>query len=165
MDGIARHNAGRRGLLTMKSRNFRRVVIVFLGLCGWWLISRNSSLPSPAAVFAASPITIEKSLTVLPGQEYQLTLSFPQAKTPGWLRGRWSVKGASANVKGAADDSLVGFTLISPDNRTLQRLDHPLSGNFNVRYEGGSYTFIFDNSGIIRSSSRLVTLEGTYQPD
>ncbi len=75
------------------------------------------------------------------------------------------MRGISANVNGAADDTLVGFTLTAPDNKIVQKLDHPVTGNFAVRYEGGVYTFTFNNQSIIRSSARIVTLQGTYQPD
>jgi hypothetical protein len=75
------------------------------------------------------------------------------------------VKGAVSNVRGAHDDSLVGFVLTAPNGKIIQNRDHPLTGNFSERYKGGTYTFTFDNAGWVRSSGRIVTFEGTYQPD
>jgi hypothetical protein len=108
---------------------------------------------------------ITRTLTVAPGMENSIQISFPRSKSPGWLRGKWTVRDAAAMGKGAHDDSLVGFVLTAPSGKIVQNQDHPISGNFAERYTGGTYTFTFDNAGWVRSSGRVVTFDGTYQPD
>lgn len=73
-------------------------------------------------------------------------------------------QGASDSLKYATDNALVGFTITGPNNKVVQRLNHEVSGNFALRYDGGPYTFTFSD-GVLRPSARIVTLEGTYQPD
>jgi hypothetical protein len=148
----------------MNPGKLRRVGIVLAILACWWCMSRQTPFPSPSWVFAAAPIPINQTFTIPRGQEYQWTFSCPQSKTPGRLYGHWSSRGASDSLKYAMDDTLVGFTITDPNNKVLQQLSHQVSGNFDVRYEGGVYTFTFSD-GVLRPSARIVTLEGTYQPD
>jgi hypothetical protein len=148
------------------------ILLVAVGLGVWWQLSRTfpatpgtSGIISPKEVFKARPILINKSLTV--DARSQQTWSVPApGPTPGLLQGRWNSSGASGGIRGAQDDTLVSFELRGPDNALLQRLDHPLTGNFSIRYEtAGIYTFTFNNAGFVRSTARTVTIEGTYQPD
>jgi hypothetical protein len=145
----------------------RLLGLAVLALLGWMVIARKTgAIPSPAQIVAPQPIRVAETITVKPGQQMEWSLATPGGRAPGLLQGSWTAHGASANIKGANDDTLVGFTLRGPDNVSIQHLDHPTSGNFSIRYEKpGTYTFIFDNGGIIRSSARQVQIEGTYHPD
>ena len=149
----------------MKARDTSVVTVAVVCLTCWWVLSRRSPLPSPAALLAAPAIPLNNTITVPAGKEYKLAVSYPQDRSPGWLRGTWTVGGTSAGVRGAMDDTLVSYSLIGPDDSIIDRQDHPTSGNFSVRYTGGVYTFMFDNGGVFRSSPRVVTIEGSYQPD
>jgi hypothetical protein len=149
----------------MKSRNFRRVAVWSGIVVAWWCLSRTSPVESPASIIAIHPISIKRTLTVLPGTEGRMQLSFAASKTPGWLRGTWSVKDVSSMGKRSHDDSLVGFVMTAPNGKIIQNRDHPLSGNFAEHYTGGTYTLTFDNANWVRSSPRVVTFEGTYLPD
>ncbi len=85
-----------------------------------------------------------------------------EAKKASMLVGNWTSKGSTANVKGATDDTLVDFRLLGPNNEVLQKLDHPIEGNFSIDItKPGIYTFEFNNTGIVRSSGRNVTIKGT----
>lgn len=146
-----------------------------LGICAlilgvWWFVSRNTIVPSPAAAFrtavAAGPIPIKEKIQIPANYEQTWPLSAPGGKYPGRLSGHWYSRGKTAGIPGAVSDSLVSFKLVGPDNRTIQRMDHPTEGNFDIRFDGpGVYTFIFNNGGILRSSARVVEFDGTYQPD
>jgi hypothetical protein len=149
----------------MNRRTVRRVAVWFVIVAAWWCLSRTSPVSSPGSVFGVPPIRITRTLIVAPGAQSDLQVSFPSSKTPGWLRGAWTVRDTTSNARGAHDDSLVGFVLTGPNGKIIQNRDHPISGNFAERYKGGNYTFTFDNAGWVRSSSRIVTFEGTYQPD
>jgi hypothetical protein len=82
------------------------------------------------------------------------------------LTGRWSCSGQRAQIKGATDDTLVRFQLKDPMSKTVQDLDHPVSGNLQVRVMApGTYTMIFSNSGLIRSSARIVEIDVIYTPE
>jgi hypothetical protein len=142
-------------------------IVAVLAVAGWWFISRKTAVASPTSIVAASPIPVRDTLRVEANHAMTYTLTPPQGKLPGWLSGRWTCTGKSAGIKGANDDSLIGFSIVGPDNNVIEKLDrHPTSGNFKLRFDGpGAYTFTFDNSGIIRSSARVVELSGTYQPD
>jgi hypothetical protein len=109
---------------TMNPKNLRRVGIVLAVLGLWWGLSRQSLLPSPASVFAAAPIPINQTFTIPRGHEYQWTFSYPDSKTPGWLRGHWSARGASDSLKYATDDTLVSFTITGPNNKVIQQVSH-----------------------------------------
>jgi hypothetical protein len=137
---------------------------LFVG--GWWFVSRKIAIASPAALVTASPIPVTDRLNIEAGKGMTYSVTPPQGKVPGWLSGRWTCKGKSAGIKGAHDDSLVAFKIVGPDNKVIEKLDHQGCGNFKLRFDGpGAYTFVFDNSGIIRSSARVVEIDGTYQPD
>jgi hypothetical protein len=149
----------------MSSRRIYRFSAIVACLAGFWFACRKSPFTAPGSVLSPMSIPIHQTVTVQPNQEYQLTLPWPELKTPGWLRGHWTVRGKSANFPNAADDTLVGFTLTGPNNEILQRQNHPTSGNFAIRCEGGEYTMTFNNTGVLRASARIVTIDGTYQPD
>lgn len=137
---------------------------LFLG--GWWLVSRKTAIASPAALVTAAPIPVTDRLTIEAGKGMTYSVTPPHGKVPGWFTGRWTCKGKSAGIKGAHDDSLVAFKIVGPDDKVIEKLDHQGRGNFKLRFDGpGAYTFVFDNSGIIRSSARVVEIDGTYQPD
>jgi hypothetical protein len=151
-------------------------VIAAVGYGGWWFVSRQSNtVPPPSQVFSSTPGQILKPPPLRVNQDFtvesrhQMTWTFapPAGKTPGLLQGRWTSQGKSAGLRGANDDTLIAFKLLGPnDNIIQQQPDHPVGGNFSVRCEGpGNLTFVFDNGGIIRSSSRQVHIEGTYQAD
>src|ERR1700734_1208025 len=115
--------------MTMKPRNLRRVAVWTGIVIAWWCLSRKSPLQSPGSAIITHPIQIKRTVTVAPGMESNLQISFPPSKTPGWLRGTWTVKGATGNVRGAHDDSLVGFVLTAPNGKIIQNRAHPLTGN------------------------------------
>jgi hypothetical protein len=122
----------------------------------------------PAVRGDAAPdnaLRVARTFKVKVGRAYELRLSSPD-KTRRWhLHGHWTCRGVSAEVGGATDDTLVRFVLRGPDDKIIETRDHPTSGNFSVNYdEPGTYTFVFDNSGIVRSSSREVEFEGTFDP-
>ncbi len=123
----------------------------------------NAALSGKSAERKSFPIS--DAITIQPGYVQTLRYSFPADKTPGKFQGYWQVEGKSGHLKGATDDTLTGFSLLGPNNDALQKLTSPTSGNFSIRYEGGMYTFSFENSGFLRSSPRTVTFTGTYQPD
>ena len=141
--------------------------LLIVGLALWWVFSvAHPSVPSPAVVLPIlSPPAqkIDETLIVGPGYTETYRLTIPR---PGHFSGFWSSAGKSAGIAGAQDDTLVGYVLRSPDNQVLDRLDHPTSGNFDVRCTSpGIYTFEFSNAGIIRMAARKVEIHGTYQPD
>jgi hypothetical protein len=156
----------------MKASALRTTVLTFalllaMGLGAWYLFARKVFLiPSPGSLMRATPIPVKDNIDVPAGKLMNWTFSTPDGRTPGLLQGTWHCSGASAGISGAQDDTLVGFTLRGPDDKVLEQLDHPISGNFSLRFEApGKCTFVFDNGGIIRSSMRKVRIEGTYHPD
>src|SRR5882672_4642004 len=98
------------------------VILVGLALGGWWFLSRKTGVPSPGSVLAPSPIAYKEKLTIEAGKFMNYTISAPNGKAPGRLYGRWMSRGSSAGVKGATDDTLVGFKLVGPDNKVLEKL-------------------------------------------
>jgi hypothetical protein len=144
------------------------IVILAMGYAGWWYVSRRTdAIPTPAQVLGTTPVKVDETFTVESNHQASWTFAPPVGKSPGLLEGRWMCQGKSAGIHGAADDTLIAFKLLDPNNNVLQaQPDHPVQGNFSVRCDGtGNLTFIFDNTGIIRSSSRQIHLEGTYRPD
>jgi hypothetical protein len=130
-------------------------------------ISGIGSMP-PAARADAAPddgLHIERTFKIKAGRMCELRLSSPDKVRKWHLHGHWTCKGVSAEIDGATDDTLVHFVLRGPDDKVIEQRNHPTSGNFSVNYdEPGTYTFVFDNSGIIRSSSREVEFEGRFDP-
>jgi hypothetical protein len=117
----------------------------------------------PRATWA--PLSVKEKIDIAARTNATYVFTAPSGKFPGRFHGRWICKGKSAGITGAHDDSLVKFKLIGPDSETIETLDHPSLEDFDVTIENaGSYTFEFFNTGIIRSSARIVELEGTYQP-
>ena len=142
------------------------VMLGGIGVGGWWVASRKNVIASPASLLAATPIPMQKTLKVEHGQSESYTFAVPADKLPGRLQGHWTCKGSSAGIKGAKDDTLVGAQLRGPDNKVIQDYDHPTAGNFSFRITApGIYTFTFDNSCLVRSTPRIVEIEGSYQPD
>jgi hypothetical protein len=146
------------------------IIIGAMALAGWWFVSRKTGIASPAAVLksavTAEPIPVMTKLRIEAGKGMTYTVSAPGNKVPGRLYGRWTSQGKTAGIKGATDDSLVGFRLVGPDNKVVEKSDHPSAGNFNLRFDApGNYTFEFDNAGVVRSTARVVEFDGTYQPD
>jgi hypothetical protein len=142
-------------------------VVAVLAVAGWWFVGRKTAVASPATFLSASPTPVKETIRVEANHVATYTLTPPEGKVPGWLTGHWTCAGKSAGIDGATDDTLIGFKIIGPDNKVIDKAGHhPTSGNFKVRIDGpGAYIFAFDNSGIIRSSARVVALNGTYQPD
>jgi hypothetical protein len=150
----------------------KSTIVLLLVLCGvalggWWIAARKSvTVPSPKQLLAAAPIRIDETFQVPPQRSQEWTWEPPDGRTPGLLEGSWECRGSTSGIAGANDDTLVGFALRGPDNRVIQQLDHPVSGNFSLRCtSAGKYTFVFDNGGIVRSSARKVTLHGAYHPE
>jgi hypothetical protein len=142
------------------------IALLLVAAAGWSILSRKTPIPSIASIVAASPVAVNQTFTVEPGKAYQFRFEFPADKSPGRFHGSWTSQGKSAGLKGATDDTLVTFTIKGSDDKTLTTSNrHPVTGNFDFRYTGGTVTLTFDNSGIIRSSARTVTLAGIYQPD
>jgi hypothetical protein len=146
------------------------IVLGIVALLGfWWMASRtNPGVPSPSSIvnMRPAPIPLDKVITISAGGAENYTINIPSNKCPGLLHGDWQSQGKSAGISGANDDSLVGFTIEGPDGSVLSRLDHPVSGNFSFRCtQAGTYTFTFDNQGIIRSSGRTVNVHPEFQPD
>jgi hypothetical protein len=146
------------------------LLIVTMMVAGWWFVSRQTTIASPAdtlkSIVTAQPFPVKRTIRVEAHHDATWTFSPPAGKFPGRFYGRWTCEGKSAGIAGAQDDSLVVFNLIGPDNKPIQQMSHPIGGNFDIRIEGPSiFTFEFNNSGIVRSSSRVVELNGTYQPD
>jgi hypothetical protein len=54
------------------------------------------------------------------GKGIVYNVSPPGGKVPGRLYGRWISKGSSAGIKGAADDTLIGFTISARTTRSLR---------------------------------------------
>jgi hypothetical protein len=153
-----------------KSTLVGTLVICAVIVGGWWFASRKTSIASPAAALkaavSAEPIPVKRTIRIEPNHVQEWPFSPPGGKVPGRLYGHWSCQGKTAGIAGAHDDSLVSFKLVGPDNKTIQELDHPTDGNFDIRFDSpGIYTFEFNNGGIVRSSARVVEFEGTYQPD
>jgi len=147
------------------------VFVLLLGFGAWYLILGRAAgiktLPSPvAALIKKNPIDFNKSFTVESGKIMTYSITVPADHTPGYLSGTWESKGSSANIKNANDDTLIGFQLKDPNNNVIQNLDHPTAGNVQMRVAGpGTYTMVFGNSGIFRSSARSVHISLVYNPD
>lgn len=146
------------------------LVVGAVAFGGWWFLSRKTAIASLADAFKAAvtaqPIPFKDRVEIAAARGAVYNVTPPGGKVPGRLYGRWTSKGVSAGIRGAKDDTLVGFKIVGPDNTLVEKLDHPTGGNFNIRFDTpGVYTFTFDNSGIIRSSARVVEIDGTYQPD
>jgi hypothetical protein len=149
----------------MTPRNVRRLTVASICLAVFWFICQKSPFTAPGSILSPVAIPIHQTFTVPVDHEYQLTLPPPGVKIPGWLRGHWTVQGASAGIKNATDDTLASFTLTGANNQILERQTRPISGNFNIRCNGGQVTMTFNNTGLLRLSARVVTLDGSYQPD
>jgi hypothetical protein len=141
------------------------LALIAIAVGGWWFLSRKTGMPSPSVVLQATPIPINYSGTVQSGQELDWTISIPQDKAPGRLVGRWQSFGLSHGIKGATDDTLVGFEIEDGNDNPLAKTAHQPEGDFDLKYTSGNIIFVFDNSGILRSSNRDVVLTGHYQPD
>jgi hypothetical protein len=139
------------------------IVLVF-GCGALWLLLRHRDEVATATQQALrGPEKIRRTITVEPNYAYVYTLEFPVGKVPGRLVGSWRAMGRSANLEGAADDTLIRFRLLGPNNEVVQTLERPTHGSFSVLVSTpGQYTFEFDNRGLIRSSKRLVSLEAEY---
>jgi hypothetical protein len=149
-------------------------LIVAAILTGHWYFStpapdKAAQVSSAATAIAdvvagQQTIPLKQTVTVEPGRF--ATYSWEFSKTPGRLYGSWISQGRSANIRGATDDTLVSFKLVGANNEILQNLDHPASGNFDIHITSpGRYTFWMGNTGMLRSSSRVVTIDATYKPD
>jgi len=149
-------------------RRLMVLVVVAAAIFGaWYFIGRKSiAVPTPKQFLSASPVPINQTVTIASGKEIDWTFSAPAGKTPGVFQGHWTCRGKSADIKGATDDTLVAFKLLDPNNKVVQHDDHAVTGNFKVHCDdSGTYTLVFDNSGIIRSSDRNVVIDASYQPD
>jgi len=145
------------------------LVIVVAAIFGaWYFMGRKFiAVPSPKQILTAAPVPINQTTTIASGHEFDWTFSAPAGKTPGVFQGHWTCSGKTAAIKGATDDTLIAFRILDPNNKIIQHDDdHPMGGNFKIDCDdSGSYTLVFDNSGIIRSSARNVVINATYQPD
>jgi hypothetical protein len=114
----------------------------------------------------SAPVSFDKIITVEADTSEIYSFSVPADKAPGWLQGHWDIQGKSAGIAGAHDDTLVNYVLRDPNGKVIARMDHPISGDFSINCDvPGVYKFVFNNAGIIRESSRIVTLRGTYFQD
>jgi len=150
----------------MKQRSIVGVFVLAGLLAAIWFFTpaRKVLSKASAAATGSQPIPVKETMTVEPGKIQTFGCEFPN--TPGRLYGTFHVAGSSAKIKGATDDTLIAFKLIGPNNETLQKLDKPTSGNFDIHITSpGRYTFVLDNGGIIRRSARSVEIDAMYKPD
>jgi hypothetical protein len=92
------------------------------------------------------------------------TYRFSPTVVPGTLTGSWRSSGRGA---GGADDTINQFRLTDPKDAILETSERQSSsGRFFVKIsERGTYTFFFDNKGVLRSTARRVFLEGEFRPE
>lgn len=156
-------NAGRNKRALIALAGFLVVILAVVVFVRY----RSGSRHPISGLIKAQPQPVRSSDSVKPNFIGTYTLDFRTDQVPGMLTGSWRSQGKTAGIKGAMDDTLIAFRLKGPNNEVLQQQqDHPTSGNFSVRVmRAGRYTFEFDNSGLIRSTSRQYSLDGTYQPD
>lgn len=143
-------------------------IAAFLLLAGiaWWLFSRTTGIGNPTALLKPAPTVLDQTFTLDAHQFFSIPVVVQSGRVPGTLQGHFSVRGKSAGIAGATDDTLVDFYIKGPNNERLNGLDHPTDGNFSIKVTApATYTLVFSNAGIIRSSGRRVTLTGKYQPD
>jgi hypothetical protein len=133
----------------------------------WFVMARaTGAKPTPLvnAITGRTPIILDDKFTV--NQNYVMNKTLNIDRVPGLLVGNFLARGKSVGIKGAQDDTLVAFHILGPNNQRLNELDHPIRGNFSIRVTSpGTYTLVFSNGGIIRSTAREVTLDGKYQPE
>lgn len=85
------------------------------------------------------------------------------AMFPGTISGSWK---SSGERSGGFDNAITGFKLLSPRDEVLASSDRGTSGKFVVKVSvPGTYTFVFNNSGLLRATSRRVFLDAEYKPD
>ena len=65
------------------------------------------------------------------------------------------------------DDTINQFRLTDPKDAVLESSEYGASScRFFVKVSArGSYTFFFDNTGLLRTKHRRVFLEGEFRPD
>lgn len=156
--------------------------LVGLIFTGWWLKSHKSDAASSTALLQRfenrrdsrwrgmpndNSISVKQTLHIEPNRATTFNFVVPKDRVPGFLLGEWKSLGKSAGIAGATDDTLIAFRIIGPGKQIIEKQDHhPLAGSFKIRIDSpGQYNFIFDNSGIIRSSAREVEITGAYQPN
>jgi hypothetical protein len=141
--------------------------VVVLGV--WWYNAPKGaklSLPNVAAgwVHAVNGPTKQpvKWETTVPATRVA-TYTYEFYK-PAHFYGSWSSLGATAGIKGAADDCLVSCELRGPDDKVLQKWGHANGGNFEVTVPApGRYTFVLNNSGLVRNSARKVSIDAVAE--
>jgi hypothetical protein len=144
-------------------------VFVLIGIIVtvWFVFARSTgakTAPMVNVLTGKPPIILDDKFTV--NQNYVMNHKLNIERAPGMLTGNFYARGKTIGIKGAQDDTLVGFHILGPNSQKLNVLDHPVRGNFSLRVTApGTYTLVFDNGGIIRSTPREVTLEGKYQPE
>ena len=128
------------------------------------LAAENSAMLVKLQAFEAKQaarISKHEEFTVAAGALHPYTLAVDTV--PGLLFGNWRASGTSF---GGADDTLGGFRLTDPKDALLNSSGNMTQWKFAVRVtEAGTYTFVFDNKGLIRSTARKVFLDVTYLPD
>jgi len=144
------------------------VILIVLGTCfGGILLSALRRTPGGGGVrsfIRPGPVPISESIAVEPNTSTLYRFEVKPEGLPGRLSGHWTSRGKSAGIAGATDDTLVGFWIKDPNNQIVQYLDHQFEGNFSLSVAvPGTYTFEFGNAGILRSSKRVVELEGQYE--
>lgn len=106
-------------------------------------------------------IQINEEFVVAPNTVH--TYTFTPSMLPGILYGSWESSGRGF---GGFDSSIAAFRLTDPKDTILQSSMQQSNGNFSAKITlPGSYTFFFDNSGLIRTTPRRVFLRGEYKPD
>ena len=146
-------------------------LLTTVALAWWgWMSIVHPGVPSPMTVLRAvstpKPESLDKNLSIASGMADTWRITLSADKTPGRMCGYWTSEGKTAGIRGAQDDTLVSYALRGPNNQVLASLDHPASSNFDVHcVNPGVYTFEFNNSGLLRSSTRNVTIHLTYQAD
>jgi len=128
------------------------------------LVAEKSSILLKLQAFEAKQaarILKHEEFTVGPGELHPYTLAVDAV--PGVLFGSWRASGTSS---GGADDTLVGFRITDPTDALLSSTGNVAQWKFAVRVgDPGTYTFVFDNKGLMRQTARKVFLDVTYLPD
>lgn len=138
-------------------------VLLLLGLGGVaWFFLRSQGVASPAALLKPQPVPFRSSFDVKPNYSQSYSLDFKASDVPSRVTGEWTSRRPPG--AGGLDDTLVAFKLKGPNNENLQTLDHPTGGTFSFSVKTpGTYTFVFDNSGVIRMTPRHIEISGQRQ--
>lgn len=132
------------------------------------LQAQNAELQAklrPLETKQAAVTRINQELVVQAGtiQRFEFTPSV----VPGTLSGSWRSSGQGF---GGANDTIAAFRLTDPQDSIIESSSSsagaPSSGRFFVKVSAhGTYTFFFDNKGLLRNTSRRIFIEGDFRPE